>query len=757
MVLQQPTAVRSIAVIGNYLPRRCGIATFTTHLCDALSSSYPNADVFAIAMNDRAEGYDYPDRVRFEIPQHDPVAYRRIADILNLNDVDLVCLQHEYGIFGGEAGDHILTLLRDLRMPIVTTLHTVLREPNAAQRRVLLELARLSARLVVMSERGATFLREIYGIAPEKIVHIPHGIPDIAFVDPNYYKDKFDVAGRTTLMTFGLLSGGKGIEHVIDAMPAILERDPSAVYTVLGATHPNVKAHEGERYRKMLQSRAAKLGVTESVVFHDAFVDQEELIAYVGATDIYITPYLNPAQITSGTLAYTVGAGKAVISTPYWYAEELLGEDRGKLVAFADGQAIADAVCELLDNDAERHRMRKRAYIHGRDMIWEQVAESYMDTFQLAREHLIDRPKTISAARNRLPAVNLAHLYRLTDDTGMIQHAWRTVPNYSEGYCVDDNARALLVTTLLEELEIADERELDVRYLAFLHHGYNQPLGRMRNFMSYDRRWLEEVGAEDSHARTIWAIGTLLGRSYRQPLLSAANILFVQLLDRIGDLSHPRPQAFALLGLNEYLRRFSGDRRAQRLRLSLAEGLLARYHERRVEGWHWFDDLASYDNATISQSLLLSGEALANPDMIAAGLESLTWLAKIQTSEDGVFTPIGSDGFARRGETVARFDQQPLEASAMVMACQTARRITGEDSWGAAADIAFAWFFGRNTIGLPLYDKESGGCRDGLMIDRVNQNQGAESTLSWLLALMTMHLTQRVEAEARVIPAVRTS
>jgi glycosyltransferase involved in cell wall biosynthesis len=731
-------------VIGNYLPRQCGIATYTTDLCTALAAGYPATDVFALAMNDVAEGYDYPERVRFELAQQAIGDYRRAADFVNLANTDVVCVQHEYGIFGGPSGSHILALLRDLHVPVVTTLHTVLQEPTRQQHRVLSELADLSDRLVVMSERGVTFLHEVYGIAREKIDIIPHGIPDVPFLDSSFHKDQLDAEGKLVLLTFGLLSQNKGIEHVIAAMPAILERHPNAVYIVLGATHPHVRQHEGERYRLMLQRMARELGVEQQVTFYDQFVALDELVRFIGAADIYITPYTNPAQIVSGTLAYTVGAGKAVISTPYWYAEEMLAEGRGMLVPFQDPAAIAERVLELLDNEAERHAMRKRAYLLGREMIWPRVSERYMATFERARdEHrtstrALQAIEPLHARSSELPPLRLDHLRRMTDDTGMLQHAVFAMPNYSEGYTTDDNARALIAAVLLAEGDAPEAAGLASRYIAFLWHAFNSERGRFRKFMSFDRRWLEETGSEDSHARALWALGAVLQRSHDGALRGVAGKLFEQALPAVLEFTHPRPWAFALLGIHAYLQHFDGDRAVRRAGQTLAERLLALYVANRADDWRWFGDRLTYDNAVLPHALLLGAHALGRADMREAGLEALDWLASVQHAEEGHFAPIGCHGFYERGAAPARFDQQPLEAHAMVLAALDAQLITGDDRWLAEAQRAFDWFLGRNDLRLSLYDPTTGGCRDGLEVDRVNQNQGAESTLAFLLAALEL-------------------
>ncbi|NCC32515.1 MAG: glycosyltransferase, partial [Chloroflexia bacterium] len=616
--------------------------------------------------------------------------------------------------------------------------------PSVAQHRVLVELAQRSDRLVVMSERGGTFLREIYGVAAEKIDVIPHGIPDIPFLDPSFHKDQFHAEGKQVLLTFGLLSRNKGLEHVIAAMPAILARHPEVVYFVLGTTHPHVRQHEGEAYRTSLKELARKLGVAEQVIFYDQFVAIDRLVAFIGAADIYITPYLNEAQIVSGTLAYTVGAGKAVISTPYWYAEELLADGRGMLVPFADPAAIAEGVQELLDNEAARHAMRKRAYMLGRAMIWPQVAERYMESFQRARvEHrLSERVRTRFGAADwrseELPLINLDHLWRMSDDTGMLQHAVMAVPNTNEGYTTDDNARALIAAVKLEELGQPGAADLATRYIAFLWHAFNPTEGRFRNFMRYDRHWLEEVGSEDSHARALWALGTTINSSARQDLVGVADALFIKALPAALAFTHPRPVAFALLGLYEYLQCFAGDRFAQQTQATLAASLLARYAENRTDDWRWFGPELTYDNAILPHALLVSGSTLGRDDMSAVGLEALAWLVARQRDEAGHMVPIGCHGFAQRGAAGARFDQQPLEAHAIALATLDAWQITGDATWLAEAHRAFEWFLGRNDLGLALYDSITGGCHDGLLMDRVNQNQGAESTLAYLLTRLAL-------------------
>lgn len=744
------SAINRIAFVGNYLPRQCGIATFTTDLCEAIAGEHSDTTCIAVPVNDIEDGYAYPPRVRFELTEKDLESYRRGTDFLNINSVDLVCLQFEYGIFGGRAGSHVLTLLRDLRMPIVTTLHTILREPDAQQRRVLTEVAGLSDRLVVMTKRSADLLQEVYGVAAEKIDLIPHGIPDLPFVDPSFHKDLFGVEGKTVLLSFGLLSANKGIETVIAALPAILVKHPNVVYFIVGATHPHVLRHDGESYRLSLQRLAEEKNVEGQVIFYNRFVSLEELVEFIGAADIYITPYLNAAQAVSGTLTYTVGAGKAVISTPYWHAEEMLAEERGALVPFRDPPALAEQVIDLLDNDAKRHGMRKRAYLYGREMIWPQVARSYMESFQRARaerRHFTPPGFVVKPLDQRpaeLPPLKLDHLRRMTDDTGMFQHAIFTVPNYHEGYTIDDNARALTVSALLEELGNEETADLMSRYFAFVWYAFNAKTGRFRNFMDYQRNWLEETGSDDSHGRALWALGTVLGRSNTPSLQNMAGWVFEKSLPAIRDTTSPRAWAFALIGINEYLQRFAGDRTITQVREELAGRLLELYRHSRSDSWRWYEQSLTYCNAVLPHALLMCGRAIGNSDMTGAGLESLGWLADLQRGGEsgGHFVAIGSNGFYQRGGARARFDQQPVEAQAMVSACLEAQRFTGDKLWSKEARRAFDWFLGRNDLNLPVYDPTTGGCRDGLHPDRTNENQGAESSLAYLQAMLELRLAE---------------
>ena len=734
--------MKRLAILGNHLPRHCGIATFTSHIADALATELPDADTFVLAMNDAGRRHTYPPRVRFEIAEGELGSYRRAADFLNVNQVDVLSVQHEYGIFGGKAGAHVLTLLRELRMPIVTTLHTVLSAPNPAQRAVIEELAQLSERLVVMSTSGAELLTRVHDISADQIDLIPHGIPHVP-VDAAS-KDRLGVEGKTVILTFGLLSRDKGIEHVIDALPAILAVHPDTVYVVLGATHPHVVEHEGEAYRLMLEARAQQLGVAGSMIFHNRFVSQDELIEFLSATDIYITPYLQPEQITSGTLAYAVGAGKAVISTPYIYARELLAEGRGVLVPWRDAAAIAGEVIALVSNQDGQRAMCARAAAYGVGMTWPAVAGRYVESFSRARsEHTrrrrtTFRSQTLAARPAGLPENTLKHVQAMTDDTGILQHAIFSVPRYDDGYCLDDNARALLLMALLEEAGSNDPavvRGLGLRYLAFVNHAFDRASGRFRNFLSYSRQWLEPCGSEDSQGRALWALGAIIGRAGDPGRQSLAGNLFHAAMPAVSAFTSPRAWAYALLGIDEYLRAFQGDSTAEARRRELADRLLGLLDRTSRPDWPWFEDSVTYCNGRLPQALIVSGDRMHRPDMVDAGMRSLDWLLSVQSSPDRQFAAIGSKGFYERGASPARFDQQPVEASATVSACLDAYRVTGDRRWLIQARWAFDWFLGENHLQHWLFDPATGGCRDGLHAHGPNHNQGAEATLSFQLAL----------------------
>lgn len=739
------TATERLAFIGNSLPRRCGIATFTTDLQQAVAKASPSTDTGVVAMTDHDHVYDYPPSVRFEIHDGRLADYEDAAAFLNAGLYGVVSLQHEFGIFGGEAGGQILALLSRLRMPIVTTLHTVLSQPAPVQLRVMERIIAASSRVIVMAEKGRELLRTLYRAPTDKIEVIPHGTPDVAFIEPDAAKLALGFAGRSVILTFGLLSPSKGIEVMIDAMPAILKRRADAVYVVLGATHPNLLRDQGEAYREGLEARVRALGIEEHVVFLDQFVDQPTLIEFISMCDVYATPYLTEAQMTSGTLAYSFGLGRAVVSTPYWHARELLANDCGVLVPFGDSSAIGEAIGSLLTDDVRRSAMRQRAYAGSRAMTWPRIAARYLATFEsVRRQHRlrsIARSNTSELPRDSqaLPAMQLGHFLSLCDETGMVQHALHCVPNRAHGYCTDDNARALLVACSLNR--IGEQRlpeALTVRLSAFIQHAWNGEAKRFRNFMSYDRRWLEELGSEDSHGRALWALGECARHGREPALRNWAVALFSESLPSVESFGSPRAWSFALLGLDAFCSAVAHPAAAMQLRILLASRLMTILAEAEADDWAWFESSLAYDNARLPQALIVTGCATETAGYVSAGLRSLRWLMGLQTSPTGVFRPVGSSSFGADRQPPRAFDQQPLEATAAISACLAAWRADGDPKWRAEAGRAFAWFLGSNDLCVPLVDVATGSCRDGLHPDRANENRGAESAVSYLLSLAEM-------------------
>ncbi|MFC1724874.1 glycosyltransferase family 4 protein [candidate division KSB1 bacterium] len=747
-VIKYYEGIDSVAVIGNYLPRQCGIATFTTDLVEGLSEEAPDIYCWVAAMNDTPEGYAYPEKVRFEINQNKLSDYNVASQFLNISQTDIVCVQHEYGIFGGPAGSHLLKLLGNLRKPVVTTLHTVLKDPAPEYREVMCKLSELSDKLVVMSHKAFDFLTDIYSVPEDKIVFIHHGIPDTPFIDPSFNKDKFRVEGKKVLLTFGLLSPNKGIENALQALPAVIEKHPDVVYIILGATHPHILKFHGDEYRIMLQQLVQKLRISENVIFQNRFVELKELCEYLGIADIYVTPYLEEAQISSGTLAYAMGTGKAVISTPYWYAAEMLAEDRGRIVPFNNPDAMAEQIIDLLDNDIDRHAMRKKAYMFSRDAVWKEVSRKYLQVFREVQLNRARNPRprhsyieNIKAITNfELPEIKLDHLKAFTDDTGFLQHANYTIPDRTHGYCTDDNARALLVAAMGHKQLPSDGLGLDSlssHYLGFLLYAFNEKNGRFRNFMTYARQWMEEIGSEDAHGRAIWCLGKSIAFLDDPGHLAMSTTLFKKALRAVENFNSPRAFAFCLVGIHAYLHKFSGDSDVRRIREVLADRLFNQFKNNATEKWPWLEDSLNYANGKLPHALLLSGQWIQRSDMTDMGLRSLKWLLTIQT-EKGHFVPVGNKGWYKQGGLKARFDQQPIEANAMIEACIEAFKVTRDQIWFENAVMCFNWFLGHNDLNMPLYDPKTGGCRDGLMADGINQNEGAESSLAWLLSLMTL-------------------
>ena len=726
-----------IALIGNFLPRRCGLATFTTDSFNALRDRFPEADVDVYAMTDPGNSYDYPEFVT-SIAQEEPSAYIDAARRIEQTGADLIWVQHEFGIFGGDAGSHLLRLLDRVTAPVLVTLHTILENPSPSQRHVIDALLQRAARVIVMADAGREILMRRYGARASQIAVVKHGIPDRPFAEPEAMKEKLGLAGHDVVLTFGLLSPDKGIETVIAAMPAIIAAAKRPVlYVVLGATHPHLVANQGEAYRDSLKAQALELGVQDHIRWVDAFVELDELTDYLTAADVYVTPYLNPAQITSGTLSYSIGLGKPVVSTPYIHARELLAADHGRLVDFRDSVGFAREISDLLEDGDTRDLLRQRAYALGRTMIWPRYAEAVMGEMETIRETM---PARIPVAPIRtIPrSVSFQAIERLSDATGMFQHSLYSVPDRNHGYCIDDNARALLLINGLTDLPPEKHDQWAPIYASFIHHAWNPETSAFRNFMGFDRSWLEETGSEDSFGRTLWAIGVTARDNRLGQLRRWASNLFDQVAGHSLKLSSPRTFAFAIFGATAMLEAHPGHGLASEIVSTMGENLLALVGRNRRPDWAWFEIVLAYDNCRLPEALLRAGKALGRKDMIDVGLETLEWIIHQQTAEKGHFRAVGTETFGKPYSAPQPFDQQPLEAWATIDACAVAFDVTHDARWREQAMIAYRWYLGENDLGLPLADPATGECFDGLMPHGLNLNQGAESVLAFHLATCAM-------------------
>ncbi len=727
-----------IALIGTYPPRHCGIATFTRDLADAIAANSGNVVPMALAVTEPGGRYEYPAEVRYEIRQATKGDYARAAEFLNYSDVRLVLIQHEYGIFGGDDGSYVLDLLSALRVPSLVTLHTVLKQPTESQRLIVRKMAKRCAGLVVMSRTAADLLTDSYGIVADKIHIIAHGIPEMIPQSPELLKAGFGISGHKMLLTFGLLGPNKGIETVIRALPQLVKEFPQLVYFVVGATHPTLVRRHGEAYRTMLTREAAELGVAEHVVFRDQFVTIEELCRYLQAADIFVSPYLNEAQVTSGALSYAMGAGAAAVSTPYWHARELLDEGRGRLFPFGDSAALGDVIADLLRSPAELNRLRTAAFDFTREMLWPRVGGAYLGLARsvMARDDGGTVTSRSPALASALPELRLDHLLRMTDDTGIIQHATYTVPARHSGYCVDDNARALVVALASQRLQSSPETtRLVSTYLAYLHYAQTAD-GGFHNFLGYDRVPVPGPTSDDCVGRAVWALGTTVKladddgqRRLARQMLDRA----VPLLDHLG----PRGTAAALLGLGAVLSVEPDVADLRALLTRLAQKLMAWHQSVATPEWSWFESKLTYDNALLPLALFRAFAITGDRSTLRIARESLEFLEEISFATDRLVL-VGNAGWHSRGGEKSEGDEQPTDAAAFVLAFRGAYVATGDHHYLARMRQAFAWFLGANRLQKPLYDFTTAGCSDGLGGAGLNQNEGAESTVSFLISLLEM-------------------
>lgn len=734
-----------IAYISTYLPRECGIATFNDNVQKAVNANFPTLTSLengvGIAVDDSPDAttYEYPDHVKFVIRQNQQKDYIQAATLINISDVSVVLLEHEFGIYGGESGIYILPLIHRLEKPLFSVLHTVLREPSYTQKLIIQEIAERSARLIVMSRRGIEFLTTIYGIAPEKIQYIEHGVPDLEAPVLNPLKKVSTFRNHRVLLTFGLLSRNKGLETVIRALPRIVEQHPDVMYVILGKTHPGIVRTSGEEYRDHLKRLAVQLQVDQHLTFINKFVSETELMNYLSAAHIYITPYLNEAQITSGTLSYAVGAGAAVVSTPYWHALELLDDERGRLVKFKDEHTLAETVNELLDQPEALDALKRRAYQYGLHLRWPRIGADYIRTIHefTEQESFVKKEIRQIVDADRIPEFSLTHICRLTDDTGIVQHAKYGIPNLKEGYCLDDNARALIMILMAYQRNKSKEAlDLLPIYLSYIHYMQRDD-GNFRNFLSFRREYLDEVGSEDSFGRTVWSLGYLVHCAPNSSYREFAGELFFRSVPHFQALHHLRGIANTIIGISYYLKVHPDDDRLLRELIDLTIPLMDAYEQQRRADWHWFEEKLTYDNAILPLALLHSSEITGDEKVKQVAMESLEFLDNL-TLQHGFLSPVGSYGWYHRGKDMPVFDQQAIETMAMVLMYLQAYQSTQRPEFIEKMFVSFQWFLGENILRVPLYDHETKGCCDGLQETALNRNQGAESTLAYLISHLTV-------------------
>lgn len=731
-----------IAFIGTYVPRECGIGTFTNNLFNAILKNAENQEGahtgFVIALNDNDLTYEYPKEVKLTIRQDYQSDYLKAVKYINLSGSDLCILEHEFGIFGGQSGVYILPLLYRLEIPLIVTLHTVLKNPSYNEKAVLEEICKMAHKIVVMSKKAIGFLTKIYQVPEEKIILIEHGVPDIHF-NPAAVKKEFKLENKKMLLTFGFVGRNKGIETVIKALPKIVAKYPNVVYIVLGKTHPNVLRHSGEEYRIYLMRLVNTLHLSKNVVFLNEFIDEQDLFKYLYAADIYITPYLNEAQITSGTLSYAVGVGAAVISTPYWHAEELLANGRGVLFNFNDFEKLSASIINLLDHPEKMNNLKKNAADYGKNITWPKIGERYLELAQtLSTKDLTSTEnKEVDFDLLTLPLFSLAHINRMTDDTGIIQHAKFGIPNLKEGYCLDDNSRALLMA-LMAYRQMKDKRALELSpiYLSYIHYMQN-PDGTFRNFLSFSRNYLDEVGSEDSFGRTIWALGYLLYSAPNEAYYQTGRLLFFNASPNFEKLKSIRSIANTMIGMCYYLKSNpSDDSMTERLR-SMASVLLKHYDDNKTPEWQWFESLLAYDNGILPLALLHSAEILNDDKITETAIETMNFLTK-HTLKDNYLSVIGNEKWYKKEGERSVFAQQPIDAMAMILMYHQAFYLTRDRDYLIKLYTSFLWFLGENDLRMSLYDFETQGCCDGFENYGVNRNQGAESSLAYLISYLTV-------------------
>lgn len=715
--------------MGTYPPRECGIATFNQDLLHSSQRNFGSAILCQVAALNFSplDTYIYPKIVEWEMDQEDVESHHRLALQINSNpNITGVIIQHEYGIFGGLDGEIILNFMRACHKPMITTLHTVLPKPSAHMKQVTVEIIQLSSTLVVLTQRSKKILELVYPNTAEKIHVIPHGIHPTQFSTTNRPKQKLKLENHTILSTFGLLSRSKGIEYVLQALPSVIKKHPDILYLILGETHPLVRRSEGETYRKELAQMVTDLKLKKHVKFYEQYLSLSELLGFLKATDIYISPSVNPNQAVSGTLSYALGAGRAVVSTSFAQAEEIITDEIGRLVPMKSPQAYTAVLNQLLDNKSTLKSMHKAAYANTRQMLWSNIASEYLKLL----------------TQNIIPPINLSHLQAMTDDFGLFQFATIDQPNKKFGYTLDDNARALVVCSWLQSSKDKSILPLMTVYLNLIKSCQRDD-GTFINYLDYDHKQATDQNLnedlEDATARAMWALSEVIGNKLVPNNLRQLSLkLFSNELPHIKNFRHLRSTAMmikALVNVEPHMPQFSKD--FQQQIHAFAELLTNAFTKNRHKSWLWFDSYLGYNNAVVSEAMMIAGEYTQQSQYASIGFTSLNFLID-KTFSSNRYLPIGQSKWYINQEERSEFDQQPEEPASMILALETAFHITYEKKYTQLAKVCFSWFLGNNSLNQSLYNYNTGGCFDGLHRDRVNQNQGAESLVSYLLSRLAI-------------------
>jgi glycosyltransferase involved in cell wall biosynthesis len=729
-----------VLFIGTYVPRKCGIATFTSDLLTSVSQEKDLDECEVIALNGIGENYEYPDEVVFEIRRDQLEDYNRAAEYINEADVDVVCLQHEFGLYWGDAGDYIFELLSKIDKPIITTLHTVIKDPEPPYRRATEKLMQYSDKIIVMSKTAKNILREVYDTPADKIELVYHGIPDCPFAGSEVHKKALRLEGSPLILTFGLLNQNKGIETVLDALPAVVEKYPDLTYLVLGATHPEVKRNFGEVYREYLINKVHELGLEKNVVFHDKFVQKRELYKYILASDIYVSPYLPKEQVVSGALSYAIGMGKAIVSTPYWYAQEMLVDGRGMLVGFKDSDGFSTSLLHLIENPQECNQMRRKAYDFGRQMIWKNVGKEYVSLFKQTLEKnpepTVETMTDFSIPSN-LPKTNLEYLISMTDDVGIFQHATMGVPSRRHGYSTDDVGRGLVAltkATSADNSQAGEIKRLVTVYLSYLDHAQTES-GHFHNFMSYDRKFLDDNGSDDTFGRALYGLGHVCASPHLpQNLRNHALEIVRRSRPVMDDIHAPRAKAYTMCGLYEMLDKGIDKDTFLPVFIKYADFLVSLYDNNMQEKWEWFETEVTYGNAKMCEALMFAYNLTGNPRYKEVGIKALDFLTYTQWNGE-FFDLVGNEGWYKQKGNKAIFGQQPIDAAYLTEAYVTAYEVTQDEKYLQLANRSFEYFLGRNRLKAIMYDHSNGAVCDGLDPKGMNPNQGAESVVCFIMAL----------------------